>query len=231
MASGGGSPQPTLAEFEAAEAAYAQGIVLLDYLGTSVIGFDTTVTEALTSKARATRAQQGAVLMSCTVANCRRLRRRTRSPRAPTGRAKRAAIVGGLLDLPVMVNWRRGLDSLSYCSIPSNTAFLYACSLMRRTVRRAKPPLRGAQGHAGQHAQQHSVPVRVLPQAAQRAPLKAAPHGAQGHAVQHAQQHGVPVRVLYKAAPRAPRKAAPTRGAGACSAACLTARRTNTRAL
>ena len=56
-------------------------------------------------------------------------------------------------------------------------------------------------------------------------------HGAQGHAMQHTQQHGVPASVLYKAAPRAPRKAAPTRGAGACSAACPSARRSSTRAL
>ena len=39
------------------------------------------------------------------------------------------------------------------------------------------------------------------------------------------------VRRRCGAALRAPRKAAPPQGAGACSAACLTARRTNTRAL
>ena len=181
------------------------------------------------------------------------------------------------------------------CSMPNSTAYQYACSTKRRSVRRAKPPLHGAQGHAVQHAQQHGVPVRVLYKAALRAPRKAAPtraagacsaacptarctstralqsgapcaaqsrpntgrrgmqcsmpnstayqyacstkrrsvrhakpplHGAQGHAVRHAQQHGVPIRVLSKAALRAPRKAALTRGAGACSTACLAARRT-----
>ena len=65
------------------------------------------------------------------------------------------------------------------------------------------------------------------PCTAQSRPL----HGAQGHAVQHAQQHGVPLLVLLShAAHPAPRKAAPPRGAGACSAACPTARRTCTRA-
>ena len=81
--------------------------------------------------------------------------------------------------------------------MPNSTAYPFAGSFKRRNLRRAKPPLRGAQGHA----------------------------------VQHTQQHGVPVRVLLQAAQRAPRKAAPTRGAGACSAACPSARRTRTRAL
>ena len=43
---------------------------------------------------------------------------------------------------------RRGMQ----CSMPNSTAYQYACLIKRRSARRAKLPLHGAQGHAVQHA-------------------------------------------------------------------------------
>ena len=114
MVSGGAPPAPTLAEFEAAEAAHAGQIVLHDELGGLDIGFDTTVKEALSNKACVTRAQQGAVLMSCTIPNLLAASAAYMLPAVAHGAGQKAAIVSGLLDMPVMVNWRRVLETLSY---------------------------------------------------------------------------------------------------------------------
>ena len=54
------------------------------------------------------------------------------------------------------------------------------------------------------HAYKHTVSLRVLDEAAPRAPLQVASCWAQGHAVLHAYRHVVSIRVLDEAAPRAP---------------------------
>ena len=135
----------------------------------------------------------------------------------------------------------------------------YACLITRRVARRQKQPIDGGTGMRCSMPNSTPYPVRVLGNAAPRAPPKAAPRrGRRDMQCSMPSSTPYPVRVPENAAPRAPPKAAPRRErrgmrcstpsstpypvrvledtaprapqkaarAGACSAACLAARRT-----
>ena len=117
----------------------------------------------LTARRRLRRRRRSRCRATCTWTPTRR-----RPPRTSGWRARARGPYTG----------RRGMQ----CGMPNSTAYGYACSIKRRSARRAKPPLHGAQRHAVQHAQQHGGISAACPTARRtgtRALQSGAPRAAQ----------------------------------------------------
>ncbi len=88
--------------------------MLLDALGTLDVGFGTTVAEVLANPARATKAEQGAVLTHFSTVILQKAMDAYELDAVAAGGDKKGAMISALLDVPALVEWRKVLATLAY---------------------------------------------------------------------------------------------------------------------